>query len=109
MENRVSLSTYVDLYSLVNRVSTEAETTEEMATILNAEIYAYQRFVNVTKPYMVILYEEAKPFGENVIIGEFYKTEDDYDDDEAGYIMPESSMKKGNYYVEYKAVYKMEV
>ena len=97
-----------DICQIVRRVKNEAENVEQMAEIINAEIYAYHFFKSTQHPYFVSMYDIPKVVDDYVIVGEFWETEEDMEDTATGYIMLKDYMKNGKYYASYYKQYKME-
>lgn len=56
---------------MIYRISTEAETVEDMAKLLASEMDAFYDFIT-THSGKIYLYSEADIDGENAIIGEFH-------------------------------------
>jgi diaminopimelate epimerase len=98
-----------DICQIINRIKNEAEDTEQMATMINAEIYAYHYFRDMFNPHCVVMYDTPKTIDDYNIVGEFWETEEDMEDTATGYIVIKDSMRNGKYYVSYYKQYKMEV
>ena len=93
---------------IVDRIKDEAETVEDMATLVNGEILAYSHLIDNRNPYCVNMWDKAIIIGDHVVIGEIYNTEEDFDDDYCGYITPINYMKGDRFITEYQVEWKLE-
>ena len=93
---------------IVDRIKDEAETVEDMATLVNGEILAYSHLIDTRNPYCVNMWDKAIINGDQVLVGELYDTEEDFDDDYCGYITPKNYMKKGELHTEYELIWKLQ-
>lgn len=97
-----------NIVEIVNRIKTEAETTDQMNVLVNGEVYAYCNLVDTKKPYMINMWDKAIIIGDHVVVGEIYNTEEDFDDDYCGYIIPINYMKGNRFITEYQVEWKLE-
>ena len=96
-----------DQQLLVDRISKEAENMEQFIIMLKAELLALGKLYSENY-YHTCMYDTVKEFpnADYVVVGQVAKTEEDFDDDNYGYIIPKSYMKNGEYIVEYKIIWK---
>lgn len=96
-----------DQQLLVDRISKEAENMEQFVIMLKAELMALGKLYGEDY-YDVCIYGKTLDFpnADYVAIGQIAKTEEDFDDDNYGYIVPKSYMKNGDYIVEYEIIYR---
>lgn len=100
----------VNIRLLADRILKEAETKEQFKTMLDAELLALANIY--TKEYFdVTVYPDVLEFpnADYVAVGQVAETEEDFDNDNYGYIVPYSYMKNGNYIVHYKIIWKKEI
>lgn len=103
--------TKMDIFTIIDRIETEAENPEEMAKMIKAEIDAYAELVREKEPFNIDMYRVVQEFpnADYVAVGGIYLTEEDYEDDIYGYIIPYSYIEKGIYTVKYKILYLAEI
>lgn len=97
----------IDLWGIIDRIKLEADSVDEMAKMVKAEIKAYINMISKENPYMVNMYKESLSINnmDYVAIGEIYKTEQDYKNKNPHYIIPTSFINgKSVYVVEYKLI-----
>ena len=99
--------TKMDIFTIIDRIETEAENSEEMAKMIKAEIDAYAELVREKEPFTIDMYRVVQEFpnADYVAVGGVYLTEEDYNDDIYGYIIPFSHIDNGVYKVEYKILF----
>ena len=85
-------------------------TKEEMLLAINAEMLALGTLYSEDY-FDITMYDRVEEFpnADYVAVGVVAKTEDDFYDDNYGYIVPKSYMKNGDYIVEYKIIYRTEI
>lgn len=108
--NGKNLDRVVNEQMIVERIYNEAETKEEMLLAINAELLALGTLYS--KDYFdITMYDRAKDFpnADYVAVGQVAETEEDFDDDYYGYIIPKSYIKNGEYIVEYKIIWKNSI
>ena len=98
-----------DIGCIVNRIKNEAENVEQMAELINAEIYAYFHFSDVIKPYFICMWDKSKIINDVVAVGEFWENEEDMEDESPGYIVVTSDMKNGIYRAYYSKLWKQSI
>ncbi len=102
-----NLDRAVNEQMIVERIYNETETKEEMLLAINAELLALGTLYS--KDYFdITMYDRVKDFpnADYVAVGQVAKTEEDFDDDCYGYIIPKSYMKNGEYVVRYYIIWK---
>ena len=96
----------INTYILMDRLMQEAENMEQFSAMLKAELWALGKLYS--KGYYNITMEENViefPNADYVAVGTVCDTEEDFDDDRYGYIIPYSYIKDDNYYVDYKIMW----
>lgn len=96
-----------DQQLLVDRISKEAENMEQFIIMLKAELLALGK-LHSENYYHTCMYDTVKEFpnADCVVVGQVAKTEEDFDADNYGYIVPYSYIKNENYIVDYKIIWK---
>lgn len=99
-----------DQQLLVDRISKEAENMEQFAIMLKAELLALGKLYSENY-YHTCMYGSVQEFpnADYVAVGYIAKTEEDWNDDNYGYIIPKSYIKNGEYIVEYKIIWKNSI
>jgi len=99
-----------DIYNIVNRVTKEAidgGMYEKVNDLINAEIYAYLHFRDITKVHYLVIEDEVNIVGDVVTIGNYWDNEEDMEDSATGRIAVKSFIDDEGIYRAY--YYKMPI
>ena len=104
----INLGDMANIDIIVERIKSEAEDLEQMSELVQGEVGAYYSFMNKEKPFRVNMYDRAIPIGNNSVVGEIFKTEEDFDDDYAGYIIVRNEMHGKTLKTWYEIIWKLQ-